>query len=105
MPFAMTKDGSLFFALEHSDAAQFKFVDLIDIQIGWFYFNITFLATVINPLLKIEHANTATKYTVLPSTSTSNSICYKAATNEWITLDKSAYLRVVRYQPFGYDRA
>ena len=80
--------------LEYSDAVQFKFVELIDVQMGWFYFNITFLATVKNPLLKIEHANTVTKYVVLLSTSTSNATCYTAVTNEWMTLDKLGYFGV-----------
>ena len=40
--FVMTKDGNLLFLFQHSEATQFKFSDLIDVQMGWFYFNITF---------------------------------------------------------------
>lgn len=42
MPFAMIKDSNLLFVFQYSEAMQFKFTDLIDVQMGWFYFNITF---------------------------------------------------------------
>ena len=94
IPFVMTKDGRLFFVFEHSDAIQFKFEELIDVQMGWFYFNIKFLTTITNPLLKIEHATAATKCAVLPSATSSNKTCYTAVTNEWMTLDKSGCFEV-----------
>ena len=94
MPFAITKDGRLFFALEHSISVQFKFVDLIEVQMNWFYFNILFIGKVTNPLLKIEHASTAIKCSFLLLISNSNATCCVAATNEWIILDKSGCFEV-----------
>ena len=85
----MTKDGNLLFVFQHSEAMQFKFTDLIDVQMGWFYFNITFLESVVNPLLKIKHENTETKCALLPSVSHSNKTCCTDVSNDWLTLDKS----------------
>ena len=50
----MTKDGALLFVFQHSDAVEFKFTELIEVQMGWFYFNIAFLRSVENPLLKMN---------------------------------------------------
>ena len=61
---------------------------------GWLYFNIAFLGTVANVLLKIEHENAATKCAVFPSISNANAMYYSAVTNEWLTLDKSDCFKV-----------
>ena len=55
VPFIMTKDGKLLFVFQHSEAIEFKFTELISIQMGWFYFNITYLQSVKNPLLNLDY--------------------------------------------------
>ena len=40
IPFIKTKDGSLAFVIRNSAAIEFKFTDLIDVQMGLFYFKI-----------------------------------------------------------------
>ena len=94
IPFVITKDGNLIFVFQHCEAIEFKFTDLIDVQMGWFYFNITFLGLFVNPLLKIKHENTATKCALLPSVSCSNKTCYTAVSDDWLTLDKSGRFEV-----------
>ena len=92
--FIMIKDGNLLFVFQHSEAIEFKFAELIDVQMGWFYFNITFLRSVVNPLLKLEHENTAIKCMLLPSISHSGVTCYTAVSNDWLTLNKSGHFEV-----------
>ena len=92
----MTKDGNLLFVFQHSEAIEFKFAELIDVQMGWFYFNITFLRSVVNPLLKLEHENTAIKCALLPSISHSGVTCYTAISNDWLTLNKLGHFEVYR---------
>ena len=89
MPFAITKDGNLLFVFQHSEAAEFKFIDLINVQRSWFYFNITFLGLVANPMLKIKYENTVTKCALSPFVSYSNKICCTAVSDNWLSLDKS----------------
>ena len=94
LPFIMTKDGALLFVFQHSDAVEFKFTELIEVQMGWFYFNIAFWRSVENPLLKNEHVNTAIKCALLPSISCSNKLCYTAVSDDWLTLDKHGHFEV-----------
>lgn len=89
VPFIMTKDGALVFVFRHNEAIEFKFSDLIDIQMSWFYFNIYRLRSVPNPLLKLEHENAAIKCVLLPSISHSGKTCCTPISNDWLTLDKS----------------
>ena len=65
-----------------------KFTDLINARIGWFYFNITYLQSVKNPLLNLEHENTAIKCKILLSISCFNKKCFTAVSNDWLILDK-----------------
>jgi len=94
LPFIMTKDGVLLFVFQHSDAVEFKFTDLVEVQMGWFYFNIAFLRSVENPLLKNEHVNTAIKCALLPSISCSNKLCYTAVSDDWLTLNEHGNFEV-----------
>ena len=82
VPFIMTKDGKFFFMFQHSEAIEFKFTELIDVQMGWFYFNITYLQSVKKPLYNLEHEKTAIKYAFLPSISCSNNKCFTAVSND-----------------------
>ena len=52
--FIMTKDGNLLFVFQYSEAIEFKFTELIDVQMGWFYFNITFFAISCEPIVEIR---------------------------------------------------
>ena len=61
---------------------------------GWFYFNITYLRSVKNPLLNLEYENTAIKCALLPSISCSNNKCFTAVSNGWLKLDKSGRFEV-----------
>ena len=90
----MIKDGNLLFVFQYSEAIEFKFAELIDVQMGWLYFNITFLQSVVNPLLKLEHENIAIKCALLPSISHSGVTCYTAVSNDWLTLNKSGHFEV-----------
>ena len=94
MPLIKTKVGSLFFVIRNNTAIEFNFADLIDVQMGLFYFKISLKNTVMNPFLLIEHKNTATKCTLLPTIVHSNKICYAALSNDWLTLDKSGCFEV-----------
>ena len=93
-PFVMTKDVNLFLVFQCSKAIKFQFADLIEMQMDQFYFNITFLQSVENPFLQIEHKYPSVKCALLPSISTSKEIYYMAVTNEWLTLDKHGYFEV-----------
>ena len=84
----MTKDSNLFFVFQHRKTIEFKFAELIEVQMGWFYFNITFLQSVKNPLLQIKHERASVKCALLPSASKYNEICCTAVINEWLVLDK-----------------
>ena len=42
---------------------------------------------IMNPLMLIEHENTATKCALLPTIAHSNVTCYTALSNDWLTLD------------------
>ena len=90
----MTKDGNLMFVFQHSKAIEFRFTELIDIQMGWFYFDIAFLRSVENPLLQKEHETTAVKCALLPTISQANKLCFTAVTNEWLTLDRHGRFEV-----------
>ena len=41
--FIITKDSKLLSIFQHSKGKEFKFTELIDIQMGWFQLNITYL--------------------------------------------------------------
>ena len=94
LPFIMTKGGVLLFVFQHSEAVEFKFTDLVEVQMGWFYFNIAFLRSVENPLLQSEHFNTAIKCALLPSISSSNKSCYTAVSDDWLTLNEHGNFEV-----------
>ena len=42
MPYKITKDSTLVFEIRNSVYIEFKFIQLIDIKMGLFYFNIAF---------------------------------------------------------------
>ena len=60
-------------------------------QMDSFYFNITFLQSVENPLLQIEYEHSLIKCVLLPSISRSKAIYYTTMTNDWLTLDKHSH--------------
>ena len=101
IPFIKTKDGSLVFVIRNSAAIEFKFTDLIDVQMGLFYFKIALGKKIMNPLMLIEHENTATKCELLPTIAHSNVTCYTALSNDWLTLGKSGCFEV--YSNFNLE--
>jgi len=76
IPFILTNNKKCIFIIKNSSAIEFKFKDLIDIQMDWFYFSISLVANVPNPLLRIEHTNTAVKCIPLLTVSKCNKNCY-----------------------------
>ena len=84
--FIITKGSNFLFIIQQN--IEFRFVILIDIQIGWFYFNIVFLRIVENSLLQSGHENSASKCTLLPTISYSNKIYYTSVSSNCLTLDK-----------------
>ena len=64
--FILINDKKYIFIIKNSSAIEFKFKDLIDIQIYWFYFSISLVVNVPNPLLRIEYKNTVVKRILLP---------------------------------------
>ena len=87
----MAKDGNFLIMFQYSEAIEFKFTNLIDAQIGWFYFTIVFLRSVVNPLLQIEHKNADTKYALLLTILNSNKVCHAPISNDLLALDESGY--------------
>ena len=67
IPFILTNDNKWFFIFKHCSTSGFKFNDLIDIQLGWFYFNITIISSVQYPLRKLEYSKTAINFILLPT--------------------------------------
>ena len=81
IPFILTNDKKCIFIIKNSSTIEFKFEDLINIQMGWFYFSISSVANFLNPLLRIKHANTAVKCILLPIVSKCNKNCYTAVSS------------------------
>ena len=52
IPFISTKDNQLIIVIENTDAIEIKFKELIDVQMGWFYFEVDFINNAPNPLQK-----------------------------------------------------
>ena len=61
IPFVCTDENICFFTFKKCGFIEFAFNELIDIQLGWFYFNMKLKSIVENPLKKLHHMNTSTK--------------------------------------------
>ena len=94
IPFILTKNNQLIIVIKNTDTIVIKFKELIDVQMGWFYFEVAFIDNALNPLQKIEHVNTATKCVLLPTVCECNKIGYTAVSSHWLTLDHKGCFEV-----------
>ena len=82
------------FYYQKLSAIEFKFENLINAEIGWIYFSITCVASILNPLLRIEHASAAVKCILLPTVSKYNENYYTLVSSNWSMLKKSRHFEV-----------